>query len=100
MNGGQPTCADVVGEKWSLLIVRDALSGVTRFDDFQTRLGISRTTLTKRLNNLVDAGVLERVPYQLKPPRSGYQLTDKGKDLLLVDTAMRRWEARWNALQG
>src|SRR6266487_6955712 len=54
---------DVVGEWWSLLIVRDAFLGVTRFDDFQARLGISRNILNQRLNHLVDSGVLERVRY-------------------------------------
>ena len=63
-------CLQVVGEWWSLLIVRDAFLGVTRFDDFQARLGISRNTLTKRLNHLVGNGVLEQVPYQDHPPRT------------------------------
>ncbi len=62
-------CLDVVGEWWSLLIVRDAFLGVTRFDDFQARLGISRNILTQRLNHLVEAGILKRVPYQDHPPR-------------------------------
>src|SRR5207248_8057560 len=63
-------CLEVVGEWWSLLIVRDAFLGVTRFDDFQARLGISRNILNQRLNHLVDHGVLKRVPYQDRPPRS------------------------------
>ena len=82
-------CLDVVGEWWSLLIVRDAFLGVTRFDDFQARLGISRNILTRRLNHLVDYGILKRVPYQDHPPRSEYRLTDKGRDLWHVVTAMR-----------
>src|SRR5712691_9239835 len=56
-------CLDVVGEWWGLLIVRDAFLGVTRFDDFQARLGISRNILTRRLNHLVDNGILKHVPY-------------------------------------
>ena len=56
-------CLDIVGEWWSLLIVRDAFLGVTRFDDFQARLGISRNILTQRLNHLVDRGVFKRVAY-------------------------------------
>ncbi|HME68115.1 MAG TPA: helix-turn-helix domain-containing protein, partial [Streptosporangiaceae bacterium] len=63
-------CLDVVGEWWSLLIVRDAFLGVTRFDDFQARLGISRNILTQRLSHLVEAEILKRVPYQDHPPRS------------------------------
>ena len=68
-------CLDVVGEWWSLLVVRDAFLGVTRFDDFQARLGISRNILTQRLNHLVEAGILKRVPYQDRPPRAEYRLT-------------------------
>jgi len=84
---------DMVGEWWSLLIVRDAFLGVTRFDDFQARLGISRNILTRRLNHLVDNGILKRVPYQDHPPRSEYRLTDKGRDLWHVVTAMRPAQA-------
>ena len=68
-------CLEVVGEWWSLLIVRDAFLGVTRFDDFRARLGISRNILTQRLNHLVDNGILTRVRYQDHPPRSEYRLT-------------------------
>jgi DNA-binding HxlR family transcriptional regulator len=93
-------CLEVVGEWWSLLIVRDAFLGVTRFDDFQARLGISRNILTHRLNRLVDNDVLERVPYQDHPPRSEYRLTDKGRDLWHVVTAMRQWGDRWAAPGG
>jgi DNA-binding HxlR family transcriptional regulator len=93
-------CLEVVGEWWSLLIVRDAFLGVRRFDDFQARLGISRNILNQRLSHLVDAGVLQRVPYQDHPPRSEYRLTDKGRDLWLVLTAMRQWGDRWAAPDG
>jgi DNA-binding HxlR family transcriptional regulator len=88
-------CLDVVGEWWSLLIVRDAFLGVTRFDDFQARLGISRNILTQRLSRLVDNGILDRVPYCEHPPRSEYRLTAKGRDLWHVVTAMRQWGDRW-----
>src|SRR5260370_843052 len=87
-------CLDVVGEWWSLLIVRDAFLGVTRFDDFQARLGISRNILTQRLNHLVDSEVLKRVAYSDHPPRSEYRLTTKGRDLWHVITAMRQWGDR------
>ena len=93
-------CLDVVGEWWSLLIVRDAFLGVTRFDDFQARLGISRNILTRRLNHLVDNGILKRVPYRDHPPRSEYRLTDQGRDLWHVVTAMRQWGDRWAAPHG
>lgn len=88
-------CLDVVGEWWSLLLVRDAMLGVTRFDDFQARLGISRNILTRRLSRLVDSGVFKRVQYSEHPPRSEYRLTAKGRDLWLVVTAMRQWGDRW-----
>ena len=84
-------CLEVVGEWWSLLIIRDAFLGVTRFDDFQRDLGISRNVLGQRLTRLVDAGVLERVAYSTRPPRSEYRLTDKGRDLWPVLTTMRQW---------
>ena len=93
-------CLDVVGEWWSLLIVRDAFLGVTRFDDFQARLGISRNILTQRLNRLVDNEILTRVRYQDHPPRSEYRLTSKGRDLWSVVTAMRQWGDRWAAPAG
>jgi DNA-binding HxlR family transcriptional regulator len=93
-------CLDVVGEWWSLLIVRDAFLGVTRFDDFQARLGISRNILTQRLNRLVGNGILKRVPYSDHPPRSEYRLTAKGRDLWHVVTAMRQWGDRWAAPRG
>jgi DNA-binding HxlR family transcriptional regulator len=91
---------DVVGEWWSLLIVRDAFLGVTKFDDFQARLAIPRNTLTQRLNYLVDNEILERVPYQEHPPRFEYRLTEKGIDLVGVITALRQWGDRWSAPDG
>lgn len=84
-------CLEVVGEWWSLLIIRDALLGVTRFDDFQQRLGISRNILGDRLSRLVAEGVLEKVAYQEHPLRYDYRLTPKGFDLAPVVTAMREW---------
>jgi len=93
-------CLEVVGEWWTLLIVRDAFLGVTRFDDFQRRLGISRNVLHQRLDGLVDASILEKVPYSTKPPRSEYRLTTRGKDLWPVLTAMRQWGDRYAAPNG
>ena len=100
MNCSVAQCLEVVGEWWSLLIVRDAFLGVRRFDDFQARLGISRNILNQRLTTLVDHGVLERVPYQDNPPRSEYRLTDKGRELWPVLTAMRQWGDQWAAPNG
>ncbi|HEY5025590.1 MAG TPA: helix-turn-helix domain-containing protein [Acidimicrobiales bacterium] len=90
-------CLEVVGEWWSMLIVRDVFLGVSRFDDFQRRLGISRNILQQRLARLVDAGVLTRVPYSEHPPRHDYRLTDKGRDLWPVLTALRQWGDRYAA---
>lgn len=71
---------ELVGEWWSILILRDAFAGVTRFDDFQQSLGIGTNTLTRRLNALVKAGLLERRSYSRHPPRSEYVLTQRGRD--------------------
>jgi DNA-binding HxlR family transcriptional regulator len=100
MNCSVAQCLEVVGEWWSLLIVRDAFLGVTRFDDFQARLGISRNILNQRLNHLVDNDILKRVPYEDHPPRSEYRLTNKGRDLWEVVTAIRQWGDRWAAPAG
>jgi DNA-binding HxlR family transcriptional regulator len=93
-------CLEVVGEWWSMMIVRDTFMGVTRFEDFQKRLGISRNILRERLNSLVEAGVLERVPYSEHPPRYDYKLTQKGKDLWPILTAMRQWGDQYAAPSG
>ena len=100
MNCSVAQSLEVVGEWWSMLIVRDAFFGVTRFDDFQERLGISRNVLNQRLSHLVEAGVLERVPYSEHPPRYDYRLTEKGRDLWPVITAMRQWGDRWEGREG
>jgi len=93
-------CLEVVGEWWSMLIIRDAFMGVTRFDDFQRRLGISRNILQHRLVSLVDAGVLQKVAYSERPLRHEYRLTEKGIDLWPVLTAMRQWGDRHAAPDG
>jgi DNA-binding HxlR family transcriptional regulator len=100
MNCSVAQCLEVIGEWWSMLIVRDAFLGVRRFDDFQSRLGISRNILTNRLTSLVAAGVLEKVPYQDRPLRHEYRLTAKGRDLWPVLTTMREWGDRWAAPSG
>ncbi len=93
-------CLEVVGEWWSMLILRDAFLGVTRFDAFQERLGISRNVLNQRLTRLVAEGVLKKVPYSQRPPRYDYKLTEKGRDLWPVLTAMRQWGDKHAAPDG
>jgi DNA-binding HxlR family transcriptional regulator len=100
MNCSVAQTLEVVGEWWTMLIVRDCFLGVTRFDDFHQRLGISRNILTDRLEHLVKRGVLARVPYQEHPVRHDYRLTEKGRDLWLVLTALRQWGDRWEAAEG
>jgi DNA-binding HxlR family transcriptional regulator/peroxiredoxin len=84
----------VVGEWWSLLVVRDVAGGVHRFDQLQAELGVSRKVLSQRLATLVDHGVLERRPYSEHPPRHEYHLTDKGRGLLPVLVALQDWGTR------
>jgi DNA-binding HxlR family transcriptional regulator len=93
-------CLEVVGEWWSMLILRDAFFGVSRFDQFQERLGISRNVLNQRLAKLVDAGILVKVPYSQHPPRYDYWLTGKGRDLWPVLTSMRQWGDKHAAPDG
>jgi DNA-binding HxlR family transcriptional regulator len=100
MNCSVAQTLEVVGEWWSMLIIRDCFLGITRFEDFHERLGISRNILTDRLEHLVKRGVLVKIPYQDHPARYDYRLTDKGRDLWLVLTAMREWGDRWEAADG
>jgi len=100
MNCSVAQCLEIVGEWWTLLVLRDVFLGYSRFDEFESRLGIARNVLTQRLERLVDAGVLVRVPYQTRPARYDYLLTDKGRDLWHVVTAMRQWGDRWSAPNG
>ena len=82
---------EIVGERWTLLIVRDALLGLCRFDQFQQSLGIARNVLTDRLNRLVEEGILERVRYSERPERFEYTLTRKGRELGIALAALRQW---------
>jgi DNA-binding HxlR family transcriptional regulator len=88
---------EVVGDWWSLLIVRDVFFGVTRFDDIQRRLGIARNTLTDRLDWLCRHGVLVRMPYGDSGNRYEYRLSDKGRDLQPILMAMVAWGDKWGA---
>ena len=100
MNCSVAQALDVVGDPWTLLIVRDAMWGFRRFNDFQQRLGIPRNTLTTRLARLVEAGVFDKVPYQESPQRFEYRLTEKGLDLYPVVVALMQWGDRWRAPEG
>jgi DNA-binding HxlR family transcriptional regulator len=82
---------EIVGERWTLLIVRDVFLGRRRFDQLQESLGIARNVLTDRLNRLVDEGVLERVLYSERPERYEYRLTSMGIDLNIALIALRQW---------
>jgi DNA-binding HxlR family transcriptional regulator len=86
---------DIIGERWALLIVREALVGARRFDDFRGRLPISENTLTRRLAELVDRQILERRPYQEAPARHEYLLTDRGKALVAVLASLAEWGDHW-----
>ncbi|MFB7667226.1 winged helix-turn-helix transcriptional regulator [Kitasatospora sp. NPDC056138] len=86
---------DVVGDSWTLLIIRDAARGLTRFEQFQQELGLSRKVLAERLRLLVDAQVLTRQPYQERPLRHEYRLTPRGRALLPVLVALQDWGDSW-----
>ncbi len=89
-----------VGEWWSILIMRDALYGLTRFDEFQKSLAIAPNILSRRLNALVEAGLLERHCYSERPPRDEYLLTDRGRDFRPVTQALLAWGNRHFAPEG
>ncbi len=89
-----------VGEWWSILILRDAMIGLTRFDEFEKSLGIAPNMLTRRLASLVEAGLLERVQYQDRPPRYEYFLTEAGKAFRPVLLAFVEWGSRYFAPEG
>ena len=91
---------DVVGEWWTLLILRDAFGGTRRFDDFQASLGLARSVLTARLDKLTHHGILERRPYTQHPPRHEYHLTEKGRALFPVTTALMAWGDQWAPTPG
>jgi DNA-binding HxlR family transcriptional regulator len=88
---------EAVGDRWSLLIIRDAFWGLRRFEEFTEDLGIARNVLTDRLGKLVDEGIFDRVAYEERPTRYDYVLTDKGRDLFGVVMAMVAWGDRWTA---
>jgi DNA-binding HxlR family transcriptional regulator len=91
---------EIVGERWTILILRDAFLGVRRFDDFHRSLGISRGVLTARLQWLCEEGILERRRYQERPERFEYRLTEKGRDLWPLLVAAVNWGDRYQAEHG
>ncbi|AFU06185.1 winged helix-turn-helix transcriptional regulator [Nocardia brasiliensis] len=100
-NFGEMACSiartlDVIGEAWSPLILRDVFVGMTRFDQLQADLGVSRKVLTERLNHLVEHGILERKPYDQRP-RYEYVLTQQGIELFEVLMVMKGWGDKWRA---
>ncbi|HEV3001532.1 MAG TPA: helix-turn-helix domain-containing protein [Solirubrobacteraceae bacterium] len=88
---------EVVGERWTLLILRDAILGLDRFDDFQRSLGIATNVLTNRLRLLADEGLLERVPDPQRADRHRYVLTDKGRALGPAIISLMKWGDRFYA---
>ncbi|WP_342455166.1 winged helix-turn-helix transcriptional regulator [Rhodococcus qingshengii] len=85
----------LVGDGWTLLVLRELFYGESRFDGLVTTLGIARSTLTERLRTLTDNGIVARVAYQQDPIRHDYQLTEKGQDLFGVIAAINTWGNRW-----
>jgi DNA-binding HxlR family transcriptional regulator len=97
---GEQTCSiaralSVVGDRWTLLILREAFLRTRRFEDFQSHLGATRHVLADRLQKLVDHGIFERVQYESRPPRYEYKLTEKGRDLYPVIVSLVGWGDRW-----
>jgi DNA-binding HxlR family transcriptional regulator len=85
----------VVGDRWTLLLLREAFLGSTRFEEFHVNTGAARHLVAERLNHLVEHGVFERVQYQERPARSRYTLTAKGRDLYPVITSLLTWGDQW-----
>lgn len=91
---------EILGDAWTLLVIREAFTGTRRFADFESNLGISKNVLTHRLGLLTDRGVLRRVDAGQHGTRYEYELTPMGKDLVMVMTALRQWGDRWIAGEG
>jgi DNA-binding HxlR family transcriptional regulator len=97
---GQESCSvartlEIVGDRWTWLIIRDAFLGIRRFGELRDSLGIAPNVLDERLTRLVEEGILERVPYREHPPRDEYRLTAKGDDLFVALNALRQWGDRY-----
>lgn len=87
--------AELIGDGWTPLILRDSVAGIDTFDAFQKNLGVSRNTLTQRLNKLVETGMMTQVAYSERPKRFRYKLTEMGKDFVPVLLAMTAWGDKW-----
>jgi DNA-binding HxlR family transcriptional regulator len=87
----------MVGDTWSVLILRDAVGGATQFDQFRSNLGIAPSILSRRLRAMTEAGVLEKRRYSDRPPRDEYVLTECGRGFIPILSAMRDWGIRFNA---
>jgi DNA-binding HxlR family transcriptional regulator len=91
---------EVIGERWTILILRDCFMGIRRFDDFQRSLGVARNVLSARLQRLVDEGILEKRAYEQRPVRYEYRLTEKGRDLWPILMTLLKWGDRYEAEGG
>ena len=102
MTSEAPTCSiaatlGVIGDRWTLLILREVFRGLHRFSEIQNELGVAKNLLSDRLNQMVCKGVLDRVQYQERPVRFEYRLTPKGADLSASLIALMMWGDRWYA---
>jgi len=88
---------ELVGDRWTLLLIRDLSLGLSRHDELRKSTGIPTATLAARLKHLVRHGIAERLPFPERPPRVEYRLTAKGRDLWKVSVALREWGDRWDA---
>lgn len=91
VNSSMAQSLEIVGDWWTLLIIRDAFMGIRRFDDFQAHLGIARNILASRIKRLIGYGIFERELYQIRPKRYEYVLTESGYDLKIVLLAIKQW---------
>lgn len=89
-----------IGDRWTILILRDALRGATRFDDFHARLQCSRAIVSERLAHLVEEGLMTRDPYETHPPRYDYRLTEMGRSIGPVLMTMAQWGEAWKPVVG
>lgn len=91
---------DVIGDRWSILILRDTFRGIRRFEEIRRDLNIPRAVLADRLATLVDTGVLEKRQYLAHPPRHEYRLTEMGRELSPVLVGLMQWGDRWLSMDG
>jgi DNA-binding HxlR family transcriptional regulator len=92
---GLPAALEVVGERWSFMIVRAALNGICHFEEFLTEIGIARNILANRLSRLTESGILHRTPCPEDRRKVEYRLTEKGLDFLPAMIALRQWGEKW-----